>query len=257
MEAIKQAWCFAYNSQVDAETRDRLIDLNRRFYQTFARPFAETRARLQPGVLQILDRLPPQAAVLDLGCGAGTLAIELARREHTGPYVGLDFSAELLRVAEASVQEAGGLQAAFLLAELGRTDWTSALPLAHFDRALAFAVLHHLPDHEVRVNLLRRVRELLARRGRFIHSCWQFLNSERLRERIQPWSAVGLSPGRVDPGDYLLDWRREGRGLRYVHHFSPEELADLAAAAGFEILETFHADGEGGNLGLYQTWKKN
>ncbi len=59
----------------------------------------------------------------------------------------------------------------------------------------------------------------------------------------------------MDPGDYLLDWRRGGEGLRYVHHFSPEELAELAAETGFRVLETFWSDGEGGNLGLYQVWE--
>jgi hypothetical protein len=31
---------------------------------------------------------------------------------------------------------------------------------------------------------------------------------------------VGLSANDVDPGDYLLDWRSGGEGLRYIHHFS-------------------------------------
>ena len=58
----------------------------------------------------------------------------------------------------------------------------------------------------------------------------------------------------MDPGDYLLDWRSGGQGLRYVHHFSREELGALAAAYGFEVVETFESDGEGGRLGLYGVW---
>jgi hypothetical protein len=60
----------------------------------------------------------------------------------------------------------------------------------------------------------------------------------------------------MDPGDYLLDWRQGGRGLRYVHHFSPPELTSLAQMTGFKVVESFSSDGEGGNLGLYQVWQK-
>jgi hypothetical protein len=75
-----------------------------------------------------------------------------------------------------------------------------------------------------------------------------------MRTRIQPWEKVGLTTSQVDPGDYLLDWRHGGYGLRYVHHFSETELDQLAVASGFDILETFNSDGEGGKLGLYQVW---
>ncbi len=44
--------------------------------------------------------------------------------------------------------------------------------------------------------------------------------------------------------------------LRYVHHFDESELAELAKASGFEIIETFYSDGENKRLSLYQIWKK-
>jgi hypothetical protein len=90
--------------------------------------------------------------------------------------------------------------------------------------------------------------------GRFILSNWQFLNSEKLKARIQPWGRAGLSDEDVDEGDYLLDWRSGGSGLRYAHHFSAEELTGLADQAGFEVEAEFLSDGENGRLGLYQIW---
>ena len=70
----------------------------------------------------------------------------------------------------------------------------------------------------------------------------------------------GLIAMTLEEGDYLLDWRAEKDAphrpaLRYVHCFSPAELALLAEESGFEILETFESDGHGGRLGLYQVWK--
>ncbi|HBY06444.1 MAG TPA: hypothetical protein DEH22_01125, partial [Chloroflexi bacterium] len=99
------------------------------------------------------------------------------------------------------------------------------------------------------------VRGLLPPGGQFIHSNWQFLNSARLRQRVHPWPEIGLSEAEVEPGDYLLDWRRGGFGLRYVHHFSENELHTLADETGFRIIESFFSDGESGNLGLYQVWE--
>lgn len=65
-----------------------------------------------------------------------------------------------------------------------------------------------------------------------------------------------MSGAEVDPGDYLLDWRSGGAGLRYVHHFSEAELGELAHEAEFRVEETFYSDGETRNLGLYQVWRK-
>jgi 2-polyprenyl-3-methyl-5-hydroxy-6-metoxy-1,4-benzoquinol methylase len=119
----------------------------------------------------------------------------------------------------------------------------------------AFAVLHHIPSTELRVEILRVVNQFLKKDGLFIHSNWQFMNSEKLRGRIQPWSAVNLSASDVDEGDYLLDWRNGGQGLRYVHYLDERELGELARASDFDIIDTFFSDGESGDLGLYQIWQ--
>jgi hypothetical protein len=107
----------------------------------------------------------------------------------------------------------------------------------------------------LRLNILRVVNQLLKSDGLFIHSNWQFLNSQKLRSRIQSWERVELPRSDVDQGDYLLDWRSGGEGLRYVHHFDEDELEELARASNFQVSNTFYSDGEGSKLGLYQVWK--
>jgi tRNA (uracil-5-)-methyltransferase TRM9 len=236
---------------VNPTTISRLLELNRQFYQTFALPFSATRQRLQPGVLKVLEQISPEDNLLDLGCGNGELAHELARCGHAGSYTGLDFSPPLLD--EASLGQPSNFR--FILADLSGVNWDADLTGNRYDAILAFAVLHHLPGVELRLSLVRKVRSLLDPEGHFIHSEWQFLNSPRLAARVQPWEAIGLSGTDVDPGDYLLDWRQGGTGLRYVHHFSEPELMELAHQAGFEVVDSFLSDGENGRLGLYQTWK--
>jgi SAM-dependent methyltransferase len=236
---------------MDSNTARRLLDLNRQFYQTFGREFASTRRRLQPGVRRILESLGGDENILDLGCGNGELAKELARRGHPGSYTGLDFSPALLGEIE-------GLPANFEFTEADITgEWEKRInaPARRFDLVLAFAVLHHIPGLDLRLGILHKIRSQLRPGGRFIHSEWKFLGSDKLRARIQPWEAAGFSPGEMDPGDTLIDWRHGGRGLRYVHAFDENELEALAEASGFVILESFRSDGQGGKLGLYQDWR--
>ena len=231
----------------------RLIDLNRKFYTDFGDSFSATRGRIQPGVRRIIDSLDGDERILDLGCGNGELARTLARNGHRGAYLGLDFSLPLLSDAE-SVPEG-------FLAEFREVDLTKLLAISdqlngHWSLVTSFATLHHIPSQELRLGILKTVHGLLAEGGRFIHSNWQFLNSPRLRQRVQAWSAAGLSESDVDENDYLLDWRSGGTGLRYVHHFSEGELTALAESSRFRIVDTFYSDGKEGNLALYQVWKK-
>lgn len=239
---------------MDSATAARLIELNREFYTRFGGPFSATRHRIQPGVRRVIDMLKGDEDILDLGCGNGELARELAKRGHRGSYLGVDFSLPLLREAES---QPDSFSAKFIQLDLVQTSAFSDQLLGMGDWSLitAFAVLQHIPSRELRSNILRSIHQLLKPDGRFIHSNWQFLNSEKLKARIQPWEAAAISGSEVDAGDYLLDWRSGGEGLRYVHHFNEQELQEFAEAIGFQIMETFFSDGETGNLSLYEVWR--
>ncbi len=233
------------------EIAQQLIQLNQEFYQTFAQSFSATRQRLQPGVMKILETLPPPANVLDLGCGNGMLAQEIFSRSHVGWYVGLDFSADLVKIAQGY----GLPSAEFFRGDLASSEWDKGLPHQPYEIVLCFATMHHIPSEELRLRFLTKTRALLTPGGRFINSNWQFMNSPKLRARVQPWERVGLNDEDVGSGDYLMDWRRDGDGLRYVHQFSSSELHMLASKAGFRISGLFTSDGESGDLGLYQIWE--
>lgn len=240
------------------EITQKLLNVNRQFYQTFANQFSATRRRIQPGVDKILEHLPEEASILELGCGNGELPLQLSRKKRRGSYLGLDFSSPLLELAQEinqKIAQTSALKVQFRSADLASQDWEAALTENKFEFILAFAFLHHIPSEELRAQILDKARRLLEYNGLFIHSEWQFLNSPRLVARIQPWSTLGLSELDVDSGDYLLDWRQGGSGLRYVHFFQAQELQRLAESSNFQIIETFFSDGMGNRLGLYQTWQ--
>jgi len=238
---------------VKPDITQRLLALNRKFYSDFGHQFSATRGRIQPGVRRILDSLNGDETILDLGCGNGELARTLAREGHRGAYLGLDFSLPLLSDA---VSVPDGFSTEFREVDLTQLSVISdqLSVTGGWSLVTAFAVLHHIPSRDLRLDILRTIHGLLAPGGRFIHSNWQFLNSPRLRQRVQKWSEVGLTESDLDANDYLLDWRSGGTGLRYVHHFSEAELANLAESSGFRIVESFYADGKEGNLAIYQQW---
>lgn len=228
----------------------KLLRLNNEFYQTFALPFSDTRARVQPGVLRAIENTPINARILDLGCGNGSLERALSAHGHQGAYLGMDSCPDLLEIAN---QKSNHPAARFVLGDLSDPTWSSAFE-GQFDRIYAFSVLHHLPGVSIRLRAVRQMAALLSPQARIVLSTWNFLASKRLRDRILPWSTINLAAGDIDPGDYLLDWRRGGHGLRYVHYFTAEELSALAESANLKAIESYYADGQDGKLGQYQIW---
>ena len=235
-------------------TRSLLIDLNRTFYQTFAHDFSATRQRLQPGVMSLIEKISAQNNILDIGCGNCQLGKVLLDRGYQGLYTGLDLNAEFLEIARRYLPENDKTN--LVQSDITTSNWNLDLPANQYDLVLAFAVLHHIPGSELRNQILSKISDLTPQGALFFHSEWQFLNNPRLRSRIQPWESIDITPEDIEDGDYLVDWRAGGHGLRYVHIFDLQELETLALETGFEIIEDFHSDGEGGNLGLYQIWKR-
>src|SRR6266508_222068 len=126
---------------MDSKTARRLIELNREFYTRFGDSFSATRHRIQPGVRRVLAMLKGDESILDLGCGNGELARELARRGHHGAYLGVDFSLPLLRDAGAQPDE---FSARFLQVDLTQLSAVSdQLSVSGgWSVITAFAVLH-------------------------------------------------------------------------------------------------------------------
>lgn len=242
---------------MNPETIQRLLALNQQFYAACAAAFARSRGAGQAGLLRTLPYLPPTPIVLDLGCGNGRLARWLASQRQELTYVGLDASAGLLHAAAQTVRALEGVHAHLVMADVTRAAWPTALPPltpvgAPFEAIYLLALLHHLPSFALRATVLRQAGRLLAPGGAVIATFWQFLDDARWQARQLPWETVGLTAGQVEAGDALLDWRRDGLGLRYVHHVSPAEAEALAHAAGLQVVETYRADGQSKRLNLFQ-----
>ena len=229
----------------------RLNEINRAFYDSFAAQFSQSRTVLQPGIRRALGLMAPFGSLLDLGCGDARVGRLLVSR-HQGAvrYVGVDASEKMLSIARRGASAA---DLTLLAADLVEDGWQERIPPQQggFDAAVSFSVLHHLPSGELRLRFLREVRSLLAPGAKLALSVWQILHLPRFRKRIMPWSSAGIDESELEDGDLLLDWRRGGHGLRYVHHFDLEELSQLGRTAGLDVLQDYRSDGVTGDLGLY------
>lgn len=236
---------------MNSTVRRQLLNLNRTFYSRFAAAFSATRFAAQPGYTRIIRYFPPVCHVLDLGCGNARFAHFLDTHVERAVYLGVDVSAGLLHAARERAASLARVRARFLLLDLGEPGWAGVLDHARFDVVLALAILHHMPGAAYREAFVREAASLLKPDGYIIFSNWRFLHSERMRRKIVPWEQIGLTPADVEAGDYLMDWKKEGRGYRYVHQVTEEEMEALAASAGLQVVEQFHSDGREGDLGLY------
>ncbi|MCS6844231.1 MAG: class I SAM-dependent methyltransferase [Caldilineales bacterium] len=234
----------------------RLLDLNQEFYGRLGAAFSQTRGPHQAGLRQLLPYLPAAGSLLDVGCGNGRLAEVLDRAGRCLRYVGVDASEPLLAAAQARASTLRCVQATLLKLDITNEDWRLALPLSQYDGIALLAVLHHLPGWALRRRLMQDLAGLMAPGGMLAVSTWQFLESPRLQRRLVPWEAVGLTPADVDPGDYLLDWRQGGYGLRYCRLINEAELLRLAAEVGLAVSTTFRADGAEGTLNLFAVLTK-
>jgi arsenite methyltransferase len=108
------------------------------------------------------DHLRPDSTVLELGCGTGSLALDMAR--HAGHIHGLDISAEMLRIAEQKRQARGVSNVTF---RQGTLDDAVPYPRESFDSVWAYSILHLVPD---RRRVLQTLFDLLKPGGSFISS---------------------------------------------------------------------------------------
>jgi ubiquinone/menaquinone biosynthesis C-methylase UbiE len=110
-----------------------------------------------------LARLIPGEALLDVGCGTGSLAI-VAKRQvgPTGMVSGIDPSPAMIARALSKASKAG-TDVRFEIAAAEALPF----PAAQFDVVLSTLMLHHLP-RPVRQQFVREVRRVLKPEGRLL-----------------------------------------------------------------------------------------
>jgi ubiquinone/menaquinone biosynthesis C-methylase UbiE len=159
----------------------------------------------------LLDDLRPGQRLLDVGCGPGTITLDLAARVAPGQVLGIDASPDVIAEAEVTRQEAGAANVAFATGDVYRLDAEDG----SFDVVHAHQVLQHLADPVAGLVEMRRVLRpggILAVRdadyGAFV---WGPADP-RLDRWLELYHQLTVRNGvEADAGRNLLTWvRRAG-----------------------------------------------
>lgn len=232
-------------------TIKRLNAINREFYRITAQSFDESRSQPWPGWETLIPYLGSPLSVLDAGCGNGRFGLFLAETLGANQltYHGIDNNPALLESARNALQSV--LDPARLTLEQ-RDIIEEPLPDQAYDLVTLFGVLHHVPGAQQRRDFMRQLASQVKTGRHMVFAAWRFYDFERFRERIVPWP----DDITVEQHDYLLDWRRGDRALRYCHFVDDTEHADLIAATGLTEMQTYRADGRTNDINRYSILRR-
>ena len=157
----------------------------------------------------LLPRLAPDARVLDVGCGPGTITADLAALVPGGYVTGIDAAADVLAQARQEAERRGQRNVAFDTGDVYRLDFADGT----FDVVHAHQVLQHLTDPVAALREMRRVCPARRDRrgtGRRLRRVLLVPGEPEMTEWLALYRAVARAiGGEPDAGRHLLAWARQ------------------------------------------------
>lgn len=181
--------------------------------------------------------------VLDLACGTGTMALELARRGYEA--AGADGSEAMLAVARRKARSAG-CAIPFHAADLRRIEGLPA-----FDAVLClYDSMNYMMSVEEMAQALRQARPLVRPEGVFVFDVCTEANSLRyFRDMTEREAGDGFAYVRhsfyregVQTNDFTIRFQASEEVVREVHQqriYPLRAVLDLVAASDFEMLGAY------------------
>ncbi len=154
----------------------------------------------------LLPHLTPGMRVLDIGCGPGTITLDLAGHVAPGPVVGIDVVPEPLEVARAEATARGDATTTFALGDVYALDAADGA----FDVVHAHQVLQHLSDPVAALREMRRVCRpggLVAGRDADYAAMTWYPADERLDAWLALYEEIARgNDAEPDAARHLLAW---------------------------------------------------
>ena len=157
----------------------------------------------------LLGRLHPGQAVLDVGCGPGTITADIAALVAPGPVTAVDTNRDVLGRAAAAAAERGLDNVEFATADVHALDF----PDDSFDVVHAHQVLQHVGDPVQALREMRRVCRpggvVAARDSDYAAMTW-YPEVSGMREWQELYGRVArANGGEPDAGRRLLSWAHQ------------------------------------------------
>ena len=152
----------------------------------------------------LVPRLTPGQALLDVGCGPGTITADFAQRLHPGRVRGIDLSADAIRAAQRDHPGVDFATGDVYALDFEDTSW---------DIVHAHQLLQHLSDPVAALKeMLRVVRPggIVAIRDSDYASFTWYPNDERLARWLTLYREIArANGGEPDAGRRLLSWTHQ------------------------------------------------
>jgi len=155
----------------------------------------------------LLGELAPGQDLLDVGCGPGTITLDLAARVAPGHVLGIDRSDDVIAQAQARVDDGPG-NVEFATGDV----YALELADASFDVVHAHQVLQHLVDPVAALRELHRVLRpgglLAVRDSDYAAFAWAPANPGLDRWNALYHQVTARNRAEADAGRHLLGWVR-------------------------------------------------
>jgi ubiquinone/menaquinone biosynthesis C-methylase UbiE len=156
----------------------------------------------------LLAELEPGARILDVGCGPGTITVDLARLVPDGHVLGIDAAEAVLDDARTEARQGGVGNVDFEVGDVSRLDCAAG----SYDVVHAHQVLQHLTDPVAALSEMRRVCRpggvVAARDGDYGGMFW-YPHDPDLQEWRALYQRVAKAVGgEPDAGRRMAHWAR-------------------------------------------------
>jgi len=194
---------------------EEIIKLNRDFYTKHNESFDKSRSfGFWEGFNNILEFIPQNLKILDLGCGnARFLKFLLEKNIEIKGYLGLDNSYEFI-LKNSQIYQNYEFKELDVILNLDQISQKYSL-------IVAFGITHHIPDKEFRQGWFQKIEELTTKDGFIVLSFWNF-NKNKSDSEFKP---TNYEP---QEGDYFLGWKDDFSSHRYCHFFEETEIEEIA-----------------------------
>jgi ubiquinone/menaquinone biosynthesis C-methylase UbiE len=210
---------------MDKKQAKYLLNKTREDYNKIATGFARTRGFVWPELDFLIKYTTQGDKVLDLGCGNGRYFE--AFKDKDVDYTGVDNSEKLIKIAKQSYPK-------------GNFKTANALNLpfqdSHFDKIYSFAVLHHIPSKQLRLQFLKEAKRVLKPKGVLTLTVWKFNRKKQFKLILKFYILKLLQKNKLEFRDVIIPWASTTQ--RYVHLFSKRELKNSLKQSNFKIKQT-------------------
>ncbi len=224
-----------------------------KYYDLIYRPFYDYELECDE-LESLFDKFckKPPREVLDVGCGTGSHAMELARRGYH--VTGIDVSLVMIKEAKKKAHEAN-LDCEFFIMDMRELDLDF-----HFDCAICmFGSFDYLTTKRDLGKFLRRLHKVLSEDSIFVFEFWNFKAAQPefknwLKIKDENMNLIRLAESKLNKRTRINTLKMEFfmfgedekvESFSEVHRlrcYTPSEVKSLLSDHGFEIIATYNKD---------------